>query len=106
MARFNVTYEITTPESAENGDSEETGFIVQDVGLREAIEAVQGTRTSGVDGVECIEANDSDIGAARWITVSNGMEFETGATESRSIHIPDNVTRASRIRIARILGAR
>lgn len=103
MQTFNVTYEIVTPESAEDGDAEERGFICEDVSLREAIEAVRQTRTNAVDGVECIEpAGSADF---RWITIVNGMEYETGAQESRSIHIPDNVTNATRHRIARLLGA-
>jgi hypothetical protein len=38
MARFNVTYGIVTPESAEQGDYSETGFIAQDLPFRDAIE--------------------------------------------------------------------
>lgn len=101
--RFNVTFEIFTPESAEHGDSAECGFIARNLPLREALEAVTGTRTSRVCGVECIEPSGSEIRAARWLTVFNGMEFETGARESRSLHFPDSVTGASRARIVRLL---
>jgi len=104
MLKFNVTYEIVTPESAENGEAEETGFIAQDVSFREAFDMVRETRTSLCDGVVCIEGSDSCIDHARWFTVTNGMEFETGAHESRSLHVPDHVTAASRRRIARIMG--
>ena len=103
--RFSVTFEIITPESAEHGDSADAGFIARDLRLREALEAVTGTRTSRVSGVDCVEANDSDVRAARWFTVYNGQEFETGANESRSLHIPDSVTGASRARLARLIGA-
>jgi hypothetical protein len=106
MLKFNVYYEIVTPESAEQGDVDERGEIATGLSLREAIAAVNETRTSLVGGVECIEASDSRVGDARWFTVTNGMEFETGAVESRSLHIPDHVTPASRRRIARLLGVR
>jgi len=103
MAQFSVTYEIVTPESAEAGDADERGFIGRGLDLRDAIDAVTATRTNEVNGIECIEPSDSH-GEFRWLTVYNGMEFKTGACESRSLHIPDNVTGHSRRRIARLLG--
>ena len=104
MALFNVTYEIVTPESAEHGDADERGFIVEGVSFREAVEEVQLTRTCHVGGIESVEASDSRIKSARWFTIINGMEFYTGACESRSLHIPEHITAASRRRIARVLG--
>lgn len=100
--RFNVTYEIVTPESAEYGDADERGFLAENATLREAIELVQETRTSHVGGVECVEPNCWP-GLFSWITVINSAEYLTGAQESRSIHIPDSVTPASRARILRLL---
>ncbi len=105
MPLFNVTYEIVTPESAEDGEVEDCGFEAENVSLRDALDVVQQTRTSRCGGIEAIEANDSDPRRARWITIYNGMEFETGARESRSLHIPDTVTGASRLRIARLMRA-
>ncbi len=106
MPKFSVTYSIVTPESAEEGETAEGGHIDRNLSLRDAVDLVRETRTSECGGVEWIGANDSDIGAARWITIHNGMEFRTGAAESRSLHFPDSLTRSSRIRIARILGVR
>lgn len=106
MAQFNVTYEIVTPESAEDGDIAEMGHECVDCTLREAVEAVTGTRTNRVDGVECVEASSSDVASARWVTIINGMEYETGAQESRSLHFPDHLTASTRKRICRLLGAR
>lgn len=106
MPMFNVTYEIVTPESAEQGDADKRGFVGYDLTLRDAIGEVRMTRTNAVDGVECIEASCSTICDARWITIVNGMEYETGAQESRSIHIPERVSGASRVRIARLVGCR
>jgi hypothetical protein len=105
MILFDVTYEIVTPESTEHGDAAERGFVERKVCFRHAIESVRMTRTSRCGGVECIEPSESGH-EFRWITVYNGTEYETGAHESRSLHIPDCVTDASRVRIARLLGCR
>jgi len=101
---WHVTYDIVTEESAEYGDAEEIGFISEDSTLRDAISDLFETRTSHCDGIEYIDANSSSEDA-RWITVGNGMEFKTGARESRSLHIPDHITPASRARLCRLLGA-
>jgi len=105
MAKFSVTYAIVTPESAEEGDVDEQGFELTDASLREAIAAVLSTRTNKVDGIECIETSEGGS-HFRWITVTNGLEYETGAQESRSLHIPDHVTDSNRCRIAHLLGVR
>jgi hypothetical protein len=102
VASFTVTYEIVTPDSAHDGDADERGFVVEHASLRHAIDAVNATRTNRVDGVTAIEWNGND---RRWITIDNGFEFETGAQESRSLHIPEQVSNASRNRIGRLLGA-
>jgi len=39
MNKFSVTYEIVTPESAEYGDAEDRGWVVEDATLRDALEA-------------------------------------------------------------------
>ena len=106
MALFDVTFEIATPESAEDGDAEDRGFIGESLTLRDAIEEVRGTRTSRVDGVECVECDSFPCDRPRWITVYNGAEYETGARESRALHVPPSVSDASARRIARFLGAR
>ena len=105
-ALFSVTYEIVTQESAADGDAEERGFILQNAALREALQELHATRTSHVSGVESIECDESPVRAPRCVTVYNGMEYLTGAQESRSLHIPDGVSCASRRRIARLAGVR
>lgn len=99
--RFRVTYEVVTPESAEHGDAAERGFIAPggwrtsagnpeiELGLREAIELV----AAGVM---------EDCG--QWFTEADGrLNYETGASERRSLHAPDNITAASYARLARLL---
>ena len=101
---FAVTYQIVTPESAEGGDLEEIGFVGARLTLREAFDAVTRTRTSEVGGVECVEDHTWPALSPAWVTVVNGCEFRTGAQESRSLHIPNGATAATRRRIARLLG--
>jgi hypothetical protein len=101
---FSVTFEIVTQESAEHGCIADAGYEwPSPCSLRDAIETVLETRTCHCDGIESIEPSDSDIGQARWITVYNGMEFLTGAQESRSLHLPENLTPSTRKRIFRLL---
>lgn len=100
MPKFNVTYDIVTPESAEHGDIAEDGFIAENVGLRDAIDALFETRTRRVDGISYAESGDS------YFTVGNGMEIETGAHETRRLHFPQSTTDSTWHRIARLLEAR
>jgi hypothetical protein len=100
MPKFNITYEIVSQESAEYGDSEENGFVCEDVKLREAIDALFETRTNRVDCIQSIEYSGN-----YWFTVNNGIEYETGSHESRSIHIPRNTTQSSINRLAKLIGA-
>lgn len=107
--KFDVTYEIVTQESAEHGDADERGDICEQEGLRDAIKELHRTRTSRVDSAQWPETNPSPItGTERVYSVSvlNGMEFETGAHEERTLHIPQSVSAASSRRIARLAGAR
>lgn len=108
-ARFSVTFEIVTPESAEAGDVAERGEIDTSLSLRDALQALNETRTCHVDGVHAIEPNAyplADTVRVHWVTIINGMEYLTGAQESRALHIPDSVTRASSRRIARLCGVK
>lgn len=104
MQAFSVTYEIVTPESAENGDAEERGFIAEAVTLSEAVRCLFETRTVELAGATGIEANEWPVTAPRWVTVYNSAEYRTGACENRSIHFPENMTAARRRHLARVLG--
>ena len=97
-----MTYEIVTPESAVDGDAEDMGVLDSGLSLRDAVKLVFATRTNEVDGVLAVEPNCSH-GKVAWITVQNGMEYRTGAYESRGLHIPRTVTSASSRRLVRLL---
>lgn len=116
-ARFTVTYNTMTPESAERGDYAESGFVFPDG-----------------DRIEC-EAAQTELGAdwrAHWpppwvhmtlaqavavvgLCEDNGDSFyecdespnyATGASETRAVHIQGKVTPASNARLRRIFCGR
>ncbi len=96
--KFNVTYEVITPESAEHGDAEDRGFELKDCSLREAIDYMCGE--GGIEG------NSSVPEYCNWITAYKAdYDYETGAETSYSLHFPDNMTVSSRIRVMRLVGA-
>ena len=104
---FSVTYEVVTPESAEHGDAEDRGFIAEDLTLRDALDAWDGAGYH-VEA-DCCPVDGGPYGVPRWFTaykVNNGTRecYETGAEESRGLHLPDDVTPETALRIARLVG--
>lgn len=98
MPKFDVAYEIWTPEDVEHGETRNRGFVAEDVSLREAIAAI---------GHHAHEADCWPVRHPRWFTNDEyDQNYRTGANESRSLHIPESVTEASRMRIARLLGVK
>lgn len=87
-----VTYEIVTPESAEQGEANERGYAEHGCTLREAV--------AYMCGEGGLEASDSEAGLARWLTAYNTDEdYATGAETSHSLHIPERITASSRRRL-------
>ena len=97
MTGFNVTYQIVTEESAEQGEAAEAGFLAENVSFREAFSLVNGYAP---------HPGCSDIRAARCFTTEADIDYRTGEHETLTIHLPEIVTPASRGRIAALLGAR
>ena len=98
--QFNVTFETVTPESAEHGDTADSGFVSQDVALREALDDL------GFGDGGC-EANESPVTDPRWVTMyQTNHDYRTGEIENRSLHFPDSMTAASKLRVCRMLGIR
>ena len=99
MSGFSITYDIVTPESAENGDYAESGFLVEDVTFREAMDELRWYRGGYV------EADSFPVHNPRWFTfVAASENYATGEVTSYSLHIPRHITPASRMRIARLVG--
>lgn len=99
-ARFNITREIIRA----SGDAV-VSTIGEGLALRNAIAIFLASRTRYSDGIQSIECDSIPCDWPRWITSYRGPEYLTGTQESRSLHIPANVSRSTARRIARLLGA-
>lgn len=115
-ARFHVTYDVTTPESAAHGDTAESGFVtptgrfdmagywglkagkakaVCALTLRDAVQAFGHGYGSGT--------LDSSNGRAMYQPESSVTDYKTGESERLAFHPPDNVTPSSFHRLLRLL---
>jgi hypothetical protein len=100
VRKFSVTFDTVTPESAEDGEVADGGFIVEDVSLREAVEAIG----SYAPQPSCYPF---DGGQHAWFSHDGYDEdHRTGKRESRSLHVPRDLTPSTRRRIARLLGVK
>lgn len=99
MLGFSVTYEIITHESAEEGDAQERGFVIENVSLREALGHVQGVMTASMHPF------DASYAHVWFSTVDPDIDYRTGEYEYRSLHLPVNLTPSTRQRIARLIGS-
>lgn len=91
---FDITYETITPESAEHGESADSGFHMEGVTLREAWNFL---RWEG-----CCEASDGHIPSARWLNFYGEQCPMTGDCVNYSLHFPEKLSQHSRNRIARL----
>lgn len=101
-SKFSITYEIVTPESAEQGEAANQGFHLEDLRFRDAYEEL---RSLGAVGCHC-EADSYPLrwSPPRWFSFVDVSEnYATGEVTSYALHIPENITSASRMRIARLL---
>ena len=101
MTRFFVTYEIVTPESAENGEAEEVGYVLP--GGWHAND-----RGDGMTLREAMQLCCPQEDCGRWWTEigEDRCDYGTGAVEARAIHPAAGITRASYGRVSRLLGLR
>lgn len=90
MNEWKVTYEVFTPDDAEFGDTDNRGFLCKDAGFETAIRAF---------GDGYIEPSCSDVKQARWFTVYGEADYRDGSQENRSLHIPERVSPAARIKL-------
>lgn len=98
---FRVTYDITTPESAENGEAAESGFV-EPGGWRHAL---GNESAEGMTLREALELCSPQEDCGRWFTETDGRDnYVTGANEMRALHPPRSITPASYARLKRLLG--
>ncbi len=106
--RFRVTYDIVTPESAENGEAAEGGFVTPG-NWHAPIEEALTTPDSDLemDLREALRLVSPSYDSGRWFDEpEHNTDYRTGAVESRALHPPKNITPASYRRLARYLGVR
>lgn len=106
LTTFSVTFERYFPhdEGEDVCEADESGYVADGLTLRDAIKEAGGVHS--YYEADCYPARDP-----RWFTnaaYNDGTReyYEKGISESRSLHIPKQVTAASRRRIARLLGVR
>lgn len=102
--KFAVSYERWNEDALNAGDTDDRGMVVENVSLTDAIRL--GLEVRDPSWINTPEANEYPI---RWLTFSdwNGGTrdyYESGVEESRSLHIPDEVSDSSRRRICRLFG--
>lgn len=96
---INITFEVVTPESAEEGDVEERGWLSPILITTEDLDedepswidaTVRALRDEGIGSVEA----DSSHGTPRWFSeIDASVDYSTGAETRRSIH-PEGFTKA------------
>lgn len=98
MAKFHVTYEIVTPESVENGEAEEGGFVQPGGWHTEDSEGM-----SLREAVDLVDAGVMEDAGSWFVEVDVRVDYRTAAEERRSLHPPRNITPSSYARLRRLL---
>ncbi len=96
-----VTYEIVTEESAAEGDAAERGFVGENVSFRDAVYFFG----DYAESADCWPI--SRACPPRWfdgVIIEDRAYFERGEDRRLSLHIPEQITPSSRLRLARYLG--
>lgn len=109
MSRFTVTYEIVTPESAEDGDCVDHGFVTPgDWHWPMGSEITPSRGQVNMSLREAVDLASPDCDCGRWFgeTSQDRRDYATGAVETRSIHPPQGITPSSYARVKRLLRAR
>ena len=95
---FSITYATTTPESIEDGNYSETGFIDEACTLREAHDRLR------LEG-RAVETDGWPVGRPHWLSFGwYCTDYTTGEEKELTLHIPATVTTSSARRIARLFG--
>lgn len=95
---FRITYQITTPESAEHGDYEDQGFISEDGvsmlpgkwNIEESLSAIDIAvsflqANTGSNGLEYSSSGNAYLGGW-WSSLKYNENYATGSIEDRGFH--------------------
>lgn len=106
MVKFHVTYDIVTPESAENGDTAENGFVDHN-GWRYDVRDTNQPNQFDMRLRAAMQLCSPQEDSGRWFSEVDGRDdYRTGGNEIRALHPPRNVTPSSYARLKRLLGVR
>lgn len=105
MQGFRVTYEIVTPESAEQGENDEIGFILpgeRRTPIAEALKDESNNFEMNLRSALNLVCPSYDCG--RWFEESDARhDYTSGESENRALHPPRNITESSYRRLKRLL---
>ena len=105
---FHVTYDIVTPESAENGDAAEIGYA-KPHGWRFPLNTMSDDDVKAC-AMTLREARDIAwpiFDCDRWFSgESHTLNYQTGEDITYAVHPPENITPSSYERVKRALGVR
>lgn len=111
MRGFSVTFERFFPhdDGEDICEADESGFVIEDVTLRDALR--DGLEKYRPEWCGAAEPDCYPPRGVRWLTFHKWNDctrenIEQGIDESRSLHIPDHITEASRMRICRLFRVR
>lgn len=93
MILITKTYDIVTYESAENGESAESGFVFEDVeySFRELVDMIE---RGGFTNSSCYPPKGD---TREWLSNEPDTDYVTGDVETESIHYSDkNKPRAAK----------
>lgn len=92
---WRVAYDIVTPASAEHGDVADRGIVIETTSLAEAVREFWH---------DAERADEYPIRCPRGFYSYVSTDYHTGAEETRYLAVPESITCASRLRLARLLG--
>jgi hypothetical protein len=106
---FSVTFERYFPhdDADDMCEPDERGFVVENVSLRDAVRL--GLEARGPSHLNVPEADSYPASNVRWLSFSHWNDgtreyIERCIIEDRALHLPKNITPATRRRIARLFG--
>lgn len=95
-----VTYKIVTPESAEQGDCAERGFVSPG-------EWHHSDRPDSLTLREALELCNPGENSGRWFSECDGrQDYGDGSEERRDLHPPRKISPASYARVCKLLKIR
>ena len=104
MGLFTITYDVVTPESAEQGDTADRGFVHPNGG-EDTLDSVppgaadyRMTLSQAVRMMGCVED-----GGAGFYECDGRENYTTGASTRYALHPPRSITPASYARVKRAL---